>query len=177
MTRPFVTTACVLTGLVVLPLAGVPAAQNSAPGARTPASKAASWTAPKTPWGDPDLQGSWTTDSAYAIPLQRPPQFAGRAELTDEEFKTKAATDASRRERALKIGDGSIGSISEDAAWLTRTFKQTSLIVEPADGRLPPMTPEAQARQARAPRGTRAPQWGQVMALVYLARVGPAHYH
>src|SRR5438128_440811 len=153
MTRQSVRTACVLTTLAMLPLAGLVAAQNSASGSKTTTAKAA-WTAPKTPWGDPDLQGSWTTDSAYAIPLQRPPQFAGRAELTDEEFKTKTDTDAKRRERALKIGDGGIGSISEDAAWLTRTFKQTSLIVEPADGRLPPMTPEAQARQARAPRGT-----------------------
>ncbi|PWT86719.1 MAG: hypothetical protein C5B57_00560, partial [Blastocatellia bacterium] len=107
----------------------------------------------KTPWGDPDLQGSWTTDSAYAIPLQRPAQFAGRAELNDDEFKTKVDEITTRRNRALHVGDGGIGAISEDAAWLTRTFRQTSLIIEPADGQLPPLTPAAQQRQARAPRG------------------------
>ena len=146
------TTTWILAGLVaIVSLTARPAAgQSTASGSKT----AAKATFPKTPWGDPDLQGTWSTDSAYAIPLQRPPQFAGRADLTDEEFKAKVETDTKRRERALKIGDGGIGSISEDAAWITRTFRQTSLLVEPADGRMPPLTPEAQRKQALAPRGT-----------------------
>src|SRR6266850_2350095 len=105
---------------------------------------------PRTPWGDPDLQGSWSTDSAYAIPLRRPAQFAGRAELSDEEFNAKVERDTRARKNAEKIGDGGIGAISSDAAWLTRTFRQTSLIVEPADGQMPPLTPEAQRKQALA---------------------------
>ena len=114
MTKQWVTAAWTLTGLVtVLSLVALPAAGQSTTGSKTAtASKAASTASPRTPWGDPDLQGTWTTDSAYAIPLQRPPQFAGRAELTDEEFKAKVETDTKRRERALKIGDGGIGSIS-----------------------------------------------------------------
>ena len=44
---------------------------------------------PKTPWGDPDLQGTWTSDAALGIPLQRPAQFAERAELDDKEFSDK----------------------------------------------------------------------------------------
>jgi hypothetical protein len=154
MGKPWMTPRT-LTGLGAVLLATLPAAaQTPAAGAKSAPASKAGLSVPKTPWGDPDLQGSWTTDSAYAIPLQRPAQFAGRAELTDEEFKTKVDQDTSRRNRALKVGDGGIGAISEDAAWITRTFRQTSLIIEPADGRLPPLTPEAQRRQALAPRGT-----------------------
>jgi hypothetical protein len=143
--------AAVIATTVSIPL--LVAAQSPTTGAKSTAAKSA-YTPGKTPWGDPDLQGSWTTDSAYAIPLQRPAQFAGRADLTDEEFKTKSDEVTERRTRALTVGDGGIGAISEDAAWITKTFRQTSLIVEPADGRLPPLTPEAQRKQALAPRGT-----------------------
>jgi hypothetical protein len=139
-----------LGGLAAAPAdAQVPDAAKTA---RAP--KSGAWQTPRTPWGDPDLQGTWTTDSAYAIPLQRPDKYAGRADLTDEEFNAKVEEDTKRQKRALTIGDGSIGAISEDAAWLTRTFRQTSLIVEPGDGKMPPLTPEAQAQQARAPQGT-----------------------
>src|SRR5262245_66684871 len=115
-----------------LSLVALPAVGQSPAGKATSAPKASTWTVGKTPWGDPDLQGSWTTDSAYAIPLQRPAQFAGRAELNDEEFSAKVEEITGRRTRALHVGDGGIGAISEDAAWLTRTFRQTSLIIEPA---------------------------------------------
>jgi hypothetical protein len=82
--------------------------------------------------------------------MQRPDQFAGRADLTDEEFKAKVERDTDTRKRALNAA----GSFAGDGAWLDRTFRQTSLIVEPADGKLPPLTPEAQAKRALAPRGT-----------------------
>ena len=97
------TTTWILAGLVAtLSLTALPAAgQSTASGSKTATAAKAAF--PKTPWGDPDLQGTWSTDSAYAIPLQRPPQFAGRADLTDEEFKAKVETDTKRRERALKI--------------------------------------------------------------------------
>src|SRR5262245_27908497 len=157
MANPQVTATCRLTSLTaVVWMLALPVAAQSPPAASKSGStsKSSTWTVTKTPWGDPDLQGSWTTDSAYAIPLQRPAQFAGRAELNDEEFSAKVEEITGRRTRALHVGDGGIGAISEDAAWLTRTFRQTSLIIEPADGRLPPQTPEAQRRQALAPRGT-----------------------
>src|SRR6185436_5097040 len=131
---------CTLTGLIAVLLLAAPAAgQAQASGAKT-AAKAPG--APRTPWGDPDLQGTWSTDSAQAIPMQRPDQFAGRAELTDEEFKAKVDRDTATRKRALNAA----GSFAGDGAWLDRTFRQTSLVVEPADGKLPPLTPEAQAK-------------------------------
>jgi hypothetical protein len=174
MSTRWVTAACVRSGLVAVLLfsalpSGSPgslrgvfgsavalaAGQGGGTGGKgTPTSASKAKETPRTPWGDPDLQGSWSTDSAYAIPMQRPPQFAGRAELNDEEFKAKVERDTKARKTAESIGDGSIGAISSDAAWLTKTFRQTSLVVEPADGRIPPLTPEAQKKQALAPRGT-----------------------
>jgi hypothetical protein len=138
--------ALALVALTVAPLAG----QAPAPGSKAAATNGKSWTTPKTPWGDPDLQGTWTTDSAFGIPLQRPDQFAGRAELNDEEFAQKVERDT----RTRKAAENAIGSFRGDGAWLTKSFRQTSLIVEPADGKLPPLTPEAERRRLLAPRGT-----------------------
>ena len=123
--------------------------QDRAAGSKSAAATKARGT-PKTPWGDPDLQGVWSGDSAQAIPMARQAQFAGRAELTDEEYKAKVDRDTASRKRSLNAS----GAFALDGAWLDRTFRQTSLIVEPADGVLPPLTPEAQAKRATAPRGT-----------------------
>jgi len=104
----------------------------------------------KTPWGDPDLQGTWSGDSAYAIPRERPEALGTKAELTDQEYADKVKRDEASRTRAVNAQ----GSFRNDGAWLDKTFRQTSLVVEPANGRTPPLTPEAQQRQATAPRGT-----------------------
>src|SRR5581483_11568821 len=48
-----------------------------------------SWTPPKTPWGHPDISGTWTSDGAIGIPLARPAELAGRVELTPDEFAKK----------------------------------------------------------------------------------------
>ena len=146
------TTASVVAsaGIVVLVLGATPASgQTPAAAPKTPAGTAGekSRTVLKTPWGDPDLQGTWTTDSA-GIPMQRPQQFAGRAELNDEEFKAKSRARQSRRGRTPL---NAAGSIRGDGAWLDKTFRQTSLIVEPADGKLPPLTPEAERKRALRP--------------------------
>jgi hypothetical protein len=148
--RAFVSVVAASVALVV---AEVPAAgQAPSAGAKAASTKASDkpWKAPQTPWGDPDLQGTWTTDSAFGIPLQRPQQFAGRAELNDEEFAQKVERDTRTRTNA----ENAIGSFRGDGAWLTKSFRQTSLIVEPADGTLPPLTPEAERKRQLAPRGT-----------------------
>jgi hypothetical protein len=125
----------------------VPAVGAKATSAKTAAK---SWTAPKTPWGDPDIEGVWTSDAALGIPMQRPAQFAGRAELTDEEFAKKVA----QNDRTRKQAEDAVGSFRGDGAWLTRAFRQTSLIVEPADGQTPPLTPQAETRRASRDQGT-----------------------
>ncbi len=77
----------------------------------TPA-KPSTWTVKRTPWGDPDLRGSWPVDYLAQTPRQRPEQYGTRAELTDEEFAaaTKSAQTAlglyDKEEKAGKIGLG-----------------------------------------------------------------------
>src|SRR5438105_8674511 len=70
-----------------------------------------SWTAPKTPWGDPDLQGQWP---AFAnIPMQRPASFGTRAYLTDEEFAQRAKQAQSQNEAdSEEFAPASGGSVS-----------------------------------------------------------------
>src|SRR2546426_3295725 len=57
--------------------------------ARKAAPKA--WTAPKTPWGDPDLQGTWTSDDHIGVPMQRPETLGNRQAPTEEEIAQRQA--------------------------------------------------------------------------------------
>jgi hypothetical protein len=93
------------------------------------------WTVPRTPWGDPDLQGLWPSIDMQGTPYERPSELAGQSVLDDKEFAARSAAQNARRR-----GWGELGIPS----------RQASLIVEPADGRLPPLTPEGQARFATA---------------------------
>ena len=61
------------------------------------AAGAQTYSPPKTPWGDPDLQGIWSGDSAFGIPLQRPEALGTKAELTDKDFAEKVARHQRRR--------------------------------------------------------------------------------
>jgi hypothetical protein len=109
----------------------------------------AGWTAPKTPWGHPDISGTWTSDGAIGIPMARPDQFAGRVELTETEFADKLKRDEATRKRS----DDRCGAFCDDNAWLKKSFNQTSLIVD-GDGKMPPLTPQAETRRASRDRGT-----------------------
>ena len=102
--------------------------------------EAAGQRAPRTAWGHPDLQGTWT--NVTATPLERPPDLAGKSVLTEEEraerfrqFTRETTTDTVPRV-------GSTGSHNE--YWRERgvLLRRTSLLVDPPDGRLPPLTPE-----------------------------------
>ena len=111
------------------------------------AASAQSYSAPKTPWGDPDLQGIWSGDSAFGIPMQRPESFGTRAELNDKEYAEKVARDERARTTALSA----VGSFRNDNGWVTKSFRQTSLIIDPPNGRVPPLVPGAEKR--RTPHG------------------------
>ena len=143
-------------GALVVAFGTTIAVAGQTPAARSPAGKSVkSFSTPKTPWGDPDLQGVWTSDDMLSIPMERPEQFAGRAELTDEEFAARAERDQQALERNRKA----VGAFRGDVG--TRTFRQTSRVIEPADGRIPPTTAEAQRRVAmrQAARSNAPASW------------------
>jgi hypothetical protein len=123
--------------------AGAPAlvvtANNGGPG--TP------YTTPKTPWGDPDLQGVWSSDDA-TMPMARPQNVEGRLYLNDQEF----AARQKQIQQGVSNGENAVGSFRGDFA--RRAFRQTSLIVDPPDGRTPALTDEAQKRRAPRDQGT-----------------------
>ena len=106
--------------------------------------------APRTPWGDPDLGGVW--DYWTFTPLQRTEELADRETLSDEEAAALAQElNAEALARDLAAPPGSPGGYSQ-AVWTDRArataLTQTSLIVDPPDGRIPALTPEAEAREA-----------------------------
>src|SRR5437660_3842169 len=106
-------------------------------------------TALKTPWGEPNLQGIWTDE--YQTPLQRPAKYAGREFFTDEE---RAALDAQRaaielRPRQERGTERDVaGAYNQVFMSIRRTGRRTSLIVDPPDGRTPPLTPDIQKQMA-----------------------------
>jgi hypothetical protein len=105
---------------------------------------------PRTDWGDPDISGVWTSDAALGIPRERPAKFGTRPFLTDEEYAEAQKADAARRAR----GENAVGAFRNDDAWKTKSYRQTSLIIEPADGHTPAFTPEALTRAAPRDRGS-----------------------
>ena len=118
------------------------AADQSARPAPARAAGAGKSTASRTPWGDPDLQGLWTNTTT--TPLQRPSGLAGKQVLTDEERAELDDRSARNADRPPRPGDP--GAYND--FWLDKgkASTQTSLIVDPSDGKLPSLTPEAQKR-------------------------------
>jgi hypothetical protein len=111
---------------------------------------AATTAALRTPWGDPDLQGTWT--DPYQTPVQRPAQYSNKEIFTDEE---RAAIDKQRAgllRRDARVERGSerdvAGAYNAVFQSIRPTGRRTSLVVDPPDGRIPPLTPEAMKRNA-----------------------------
>src|SRR6185295_2505213 len=126
---------------------------------------AAAWTAPRTPDGHPDFQGIWTTHTF--TPLMRPARYAGQEFLTDQEAAELSAlltqddvdplaagifgaSDEDRRKRVVQNDP----THYDNELWLTNpdlkplSSNRTSLIYDPPDGTMPPLTPEAVQRAA-----------------------------
>jgi hypothetical protein len=102
---------------------------------------------PRTPWGDPDLQGTWSSDDMSNIPMSRAQQFGDRLYLDDKEFADRQA----QVERGVKQSETSADSTFR-FDFARRAFRQTSLVVDPPNGRMPAVNTAAQARVM--PRGT-----------------------
>jgi len=114
---------------------------------------ASTWTPPRTPWGDPDLQGVWPGTAMMGVPMERPRQLGNRRFLTDEEFAARqnpalAQPVAAPRAPAQGPGTGPPGHWGERG----EPQRQTSLVVDPPDGRIPAMTPEGERRTAAVPK-------------------------
>src|SRR5215510_10252720 len=104
----------------------------------------------KTARGDPDISGVWTSDAALGIARERDAKYAGRPFLTDEEFNEAHKADEQRR----VAGENAVGAFRNDGAWKTRSYRQTSLVIEPEDGHTPAFTDKAQTRAATRDRGS-----------------------
>ena len=130
----------IVAGIVIASLFPVGVAGQSA-AARGATTKSANVL--RTAWGDPDLQGIWTNTTT--TPLERLPEASDKAVLTDEE-RAQVASKVNERLDQDRVRPGNVGTYNE--FWYERgTLKnRTSLIVDPPDGKLPPMTPQGQKR-------------------------------
>jgi hypothetical protein len=154
----------VLLSLLIGTLSCLPMVAQAPAAKVTPAAKAATssvkptWTPPKTAWGDPDLQGQWPATAN--IPMQRPANLGERAELTDQELaqrESQAKKQAAEDGEEVAKGNSEV-TINPPSYWVEhgKPVRQASLVVDPPNGRIPPMTPEGQAA-VKALRGGLGP--------------------
>jgi hypothetical protein len=103
----------------------------------------------RTPWGDPDVQGEWTSEGEYGVPLERPAQFGTRQFLNDAEYAGRLEDVRVRDERDLAPVDVLSGKVDAPSApiphWreYNTTSRRTSLVIDPANGRLPARAAQA----------------------------------
>jgi virginiamycin B lyase len=126
-----------------------------------PRKGAANWAPPRTPWGEPDLQGTWTDETI--TPFERPTSLAGKAFLTEEEAASLERQAAEQRERsdgASRPGDvGNYNQFWFDSGTKVVATRRTSLVVDPPDGRVP-VRPEAEKiRDASDAQNTDSPEF------------------
>ena len=158
-------------------------AQAPSPGGKQtiapkPAEVAKAWTVPRTPDGRPDLQGYWS--NASLTPFERPKELAGKEFFTEQEAAefTRTTLERGNRDRRGATAQEDVGGAYNEV-WFERGTKvassfRTSIVVDPPDGRVPSLTPEASAGvaaraavQGRPPEGpedfalpVRCLQWG-----------------
>ena len=165
MRNRFVIHAYVLAAAIaVASLAPAPAAAQAASKTTAKKSAAKTWTPPRTPWGEPDLQGIW--DFATITPLERPAELAGKEVLTEQE-----AAEFERQTLQRRNQDRREGGAEADVARAYNQFwwdygtkivgtRRTSLIVDPPDGKVPPLTPEGKERSAARAAALKRPAAG-----------------
>src|SRR6185295_14564494 len=148
--------ALVFISLATLSTTGqTPAPKSSAPSLPKPGP------APKMPWGEPDLQGTWFV--MEAVPLERTAANANKPLLTDEEVAAAdkdKAVNPGRNARSADSTQDVGGAYNAVFNSILKTSKRTSMIIDPPDGKIPPLTAEAQQRQGRGGRGGGAPGLG-----------------
>jgi hypothetical protein len=149
-----------LVALTVPPVIGQ-AEKRAQAAPAAPAAKA--WTQPKTPWGDPDLQGTWTSDDCIGAPLNRPANLGEKSYYSEEELTQRQGQLARQQQNDLqefapenqRVGTGPPSHWGERAR---RPCKQTSLVVDPPSGRTPDLLPEAKTRPVPEGAGNNNPK-------------------
>ena len=117
---------------------------------RVPAEKKAAgyndrrWTAPRTSWGHPSLQGTWSTDDMRGIPVDRPEALGTQEFLSEEQFIERAKRQQAGSNHAANV------QTFHRVAYGSRVFGFSSLVVDPPNGRTPALTAEGRARAAAA---------------------------
>jgi hypothetical protein len=135
-------------------------------------STAKTWIQPRTPWGDPDLQGI-TWNYATITPFERPEEFGGKDVLTDDEVAAFERQTLERRRATQQTA----GQDWWDPGTKVMPTRQASLVVDPPNGRVPPVTPEAQknaAARAKARRDRGPADSPEVLSLNERCIVGAA---
>jgi hypothetical protein len=134
-----------MAALCATPAATAVAQTKAAPG---------KWTPTRTQWGDPDLQGVWASDDSIGVPFERPKRYGNRKLLTDEEYAERAQENNKISTSVQAGANPHVGYWEQhegvDAEpyssnwteYARQTSRQTSLVVDPEDGHLPPLTPE-----------------------------------
>ena len=159
-------TRCIAAGLVVAACAALASTgahlhgQAARPTAAPPSTATRpAYAAPRTPWGDPDLQGSYTNSDESLIPMERPDTLAGKTldQISDEELERLREQRSQNRIEA----DKQRWELRSPLHWFENHEPKNSrawLVVDPPDGKIPQVTAEAKARatalaQARRGRG------------------------
>ena len=126
-----VSAICALSAGIALSLAVAPVAGQR-------------WKAPRTPWGDPDLQGNFTNKYEQSTPLERPRELEGRR--VEDISGAELADILAKRERQVSERPAGVGPLQfRDVLEVTKASRAW-LIIDPPDGRIPALTPEAQRR-------------------------------
>jgi len=140
-------TGALAAGLLIAGAVCVPSLRAQVP---APAPKSTSKPpVPRTPWGDPDLQGIWSSDEEAGVPFERP---MGQSKAKVDGMELEVLLEEREHQRVDTVvaigGVTGAGPVHWYENW-GRKSARTSLVVDPATGRVPPLTPAAQERQAR----------------------------
>ena len=163
-------------GIAILSFAAVPVAGQAPTAAARSTASPKPWNPPRTPDGQPDLQGVW--DYRTITPLERPIELGEKQFFTDEEAANFEREENRRQNRDLiDSAKGGLqypagGVVPYNEFWYDRgntvtRSRRTSLIVDPRDGRLPPLTPQGRKRMDTREEAQRADQLGHPKADSY----------
>ena len=156
--------AALAGALVVVSLAAVSMARQN-PATPNPKSAAAAKTAPRTAWGDPDLQGVWFV--LADVPLERSAANAGKEFLSEDEVAAadkQKGLNPGRNARSANSAQDVNGAYNAVFNSVLKTGKRTSMIIDPPDGKIPPLVAGAQAGRGGGRGGQAGAQVGPVPA-------------